>query len=195
MLLNREVPGLVPAAVVCDHASGVETAVSALLELGHRRVGMVLGLESLWPTRGRVAGFLAAPRLAGTPVDTALIRYGAYEEDSAASLTRQLLELDAPPSALIAGRPKLLTGVVLTLRECGVQVGRDVALVAYDQTLWLELVEPPGAVVAADTQQARIATAEPLLEMLLHGASPGQVVIRMVFIPGGTMEPPPHGEV
>ena len=191
VLLDREVPGLTAAAVVCDHASGVQKAVSALFDLGHRRIGMVLGLESLRPTRDRVAGYLAAHRLAGGSVDAALIRYGSYEEDSAASLTRQLLDLDSPPSALIVGGAQLLTGVVLTLRDRGVHVGRDLALVACDQTSWLELVEPSLAVVAADPQQVGVAAAELLLEML-QGAPPRQVVVPTVFIPRGSLVPPLH---
>ena len=187
VLLDREIPGLTAAAVVCHHASGVQKAVSALLAFGHRRIGMVVGSESLRPTRDRVAGYLAGNRLAGIPVDAAPIRYGSYEEGIAASLTRLLLDLDSPPTALIAGGAQLLTGVVLTLRERGVQVGRDVALVACDQTSWLELVEPPLAVVATDPQQVGIAAAELLLEMLLHGAPPRQVVIPTVFIPRGSL--------
>lgn len=192
VLLDREVPGLTAAAVVCDHALGVQAAVSALLGLGHRRVGMVLGLNTVRPTRERVAGYLTAHRLAGVPVDAGLIRYGTYEEDSAASLTRQLLELDSPPSALVAGGAQLLTGVVLTLRSRGIKVGRDVALVACDQTSWLELVEPPLAVVAADPQRVGMAAAELLLDMMLRGARPRQIVVPTVFIPRGSLVPPHH---
>ncbi len=190
VLLDREVPGLTAAAVVCDHASGVQKAVTALIELGHRRIGMVLGMESLRPTRDRVTGYLAAHRAAGVPVDAALICYGSYEEDSAAALTRQLLDMEERPTALIAGGAQLLTGVVLTLRTQGVRVGRDVALVACDQTSWLELVEPSLAVVAADPRQVGVAAAEVLLEMLLHGAAPRQVVIPTVFIPRESLTPP-----
>ena len=52
---------------------------------------------------------------------------------------------------------------MLTFRDRRVQVGRDVALVACDQTLWLELVDPPPAMVAADAQQVGLAAAELLL--------------------------------
>ncbi len=191
VLLDREIPGLGAAAVVCDHASGVQEAVTALIELGHRRIGLVLGLESLRPTRDRVAGYLAAHRIAGLPFDPHLVRYGSYEEDSAATLTRELLDMEPAPTALIAGGAQLLTGVVLTLRARGVRVGHDVALVACDQTSWLELVEPPLAVVAADPLQVGSAAAELLLEMLMYDAAPRVIVIPTVFIRRPSLVPPP----
>jgi hypothetical protein len=64
---------------------------------------------------------------------------------------------------------------MLTFRDRRVQVGRDVALVACDQTSLLELVEPPPAMVAADAQRVGLAAAELLLEMLMHGAQPSVV--------------------
>lgn len=99
-----------------------------------------------------------------------------------------------PPSALVAGGAQLLTGVMLTFRDRRVQVGRDVALVACDQTLWLELVDPPPAMVAADAQQVGLAAAELLLEMLMHGAQPSQVMVPTFFIPRASLVPPPHPE-
>ncbi|PZS05866.1 MAG: LacI family transcriptional regulator, partial [Chloroflexi bacterium] len=43
VLLDREVPGLTASAVLCDHRSGVHEAVTHLLHLGHRRIGLVAG--------------------------------------------------------------------------------------------------------------------------------------------------------
>src|SRR5690606_40341217 len=63
VLLDRDVEGLAGAcAVRADHAAGVQEATEHLLDLGHRRIALLVGPLTIRPDRTRLDGFRAAHR-------------------------------------------------------------------------------------------------------------------------------------
>ena len=69
--------------------SGALVATRHLLELGHRRIGMLCG-NLKWPfCRARLDGFRAAMDQAGVPVDPDLVRVGPLYVEGAARETRR----------------------------------------------------------------------------------------------------------
>ena len=56
MIVDREIDPAIPASyVLTDHRLGVRAAVGHLIDLGHRRIGLIAGID-VRPTRERVAG-------------------------------------------------------------------------------------------------------------------------------------------
>jgi LacI family transcriptional regulator len=115
--------------------------VRHLADLGHRRIGMITGAPGLATTSERVLGYrlgLGRSRLTWEP---SLVVAG---EAGLASL----LGLDDPPTAVIAGNNTVLSGVLHECRRRGLRVGRDLAVVGYDEVEWAELLDPPVTTVA-----------------------------------------------
>ncbi len=91
-------------SVGASNWGGGLTATRYLLELGHRRIGVIAGPETMLCSRARLDGYRAAMDAAGVPVDPALVRHGNFYVDAAVREARAMLDVEpaARPTAIFA---------------------------------------------------------------------------------------------
>lgn len=92
---------------------------------------------------------------------------GDFQLASGRSAAAHLLDLPQPPSAVLACDNLMAFGALQAIRERGLRIGEDMALVSFDDTDWFPLLDPPMTVIcqdvhalgvrAFDTLQRRIA--------------------------------------
>lgn len=131
--------------------------VRHLADLGHRRIGMISGAAGLATTSERVLGYrlgLGRSRLTWDPALVVTDGLGP------------LLELDDPPTAVIAGSNTVLRAVLHECRRRGVRVGRELAVVGYDEVEWAELLDPPVTTVAQPVEEMGRVAVRLLLERI-----------------------------
>ena len=147
--VDRRMDTLECDTVVADNIAGARNAVSHLIQLGHRRIGYVGGMPIVSSSRERRIGYEAALREHGIPIEADLIREGTRSKEQGRALTHALMNLDNPPTALLAGNNLMTLGVMATLRELQIKIPEQVALVGYDDLPWdlaLALNPPPTTV-------------------------------------------------
>ena len=124
-----------------DGAAGTGSAVDHLVSRGHRRIAF-LGLpEGSAPGRERARGWSDALSRNGLPS-----RGLARADDTVAGGTRAALELldaDPAPTAVVAATDTLALGCYAAGRLRGSRIGRDLAVVGFDDSPSAELVDPP----------------------------------------------------
>jgi LacI family transcriptional regulator len=143
VLFDRELPGLAVDTVKVDSVEGGRLATEHLLARGHRRIAIIHGPVVRSTGAERLQGYLEALRAAGVRPDPALIREGNFKQDSGRTLTRQLLALTPPPTALFCTNNLMTVGALQTLGECRIRVPQDLALIGYDDMEWWTLTYPP----------------------------------------------------
>jgi LacI family transcriptional regulator len=185
VLVDRELPPDVGAsAVLSDHRSGMRAAVEHLLDLGHRRIGLILG-QPMRPSRERRAGLEEAFAARSLPA-TYVVVEGLLAAEHGRNATRQLLDAAEPPTAIVAGGNQLLVGTLEELLARDLRVGTDISLVSCDAIDVTELFTPPIAVVRRDNREIGRQAASLLLERV-GDEDPGA---RTVVLPT-TFEPRP----
>ena len=122
--------------VVIDDVHGGELATRHLLELGHERIAF-LGDTSdprygFVSSRLRFDGFRNAMEAAGLPVPPELQRTGPHGRQVAHRLTRELLSLREPPTAIFAASDTQALGVLEAAGDEGVAVPGDLSVVGFD---------------------------------------------------------------
>jgi DNA-binding LacI/PurR family transcriptional regulator len=121
---------------VIDDAAGGRMATEHLIELGHERIAFVgdLNDEGLGfvASRRRLEGYCDALADAGIPVREELHRFGPHGRRVAHRLTRELLSLDDPPTAVFAASDTQALGVLEAAGIEGVGVPEDLSLVGFD---------------------------------------------------------------
>jgi len=127
-------------AIVSDDREGAVALTKHLVALGHRRIAMIAGPESLSTTRYRIAGYREVMRAAGL---AARIERGPYTPDQGYSATRDLLSHESRPTAIFSSASTLTVGVLRALKDLGAAVPDDVSLVAFEDPEWYAAQNPP----------------------------------------------------
>lgn len=151
VLVDRQPSGAEVDAVLLDNAAGAYTGTSHLLRLGHRRIGLVAGKSDLSTTWERVEGYQKALVDAGLTPDPELLVYANSRIDGGCAAARALMNLPAPPTAVFIANNLLTIGVIQYLKECGIHIPQEVAVVGFDDFESTSIIEPPLTVVAQPT--------------------------------------------
>lgn len=140
--------------------------VAHLISLGHRRIGLIAGLEGLSTTAERSAGYRRALEEADIHIDPSLIVSGASRHDPARDVVHRVLSMKDPPTALVTANNAMTIGALHALRELDLSVPGDVALVAFDDFEWSDLFYPRLTVIAQPAQEIGILAVDLLLSRL-----------------------------
>jgi len=164
-----------------DGTAGIREATHHRINLGRRRIAIILPPGNLMLTHYRRLGFEEAMAEAGLPIEQTLVEHGDLTERSGHEIGRAFLTRDDPPSAIIACNDLMALGVISAAQGLGLTVGRDgsaepsprsVAVVGFDDVSLAAHSHPPLTTVR-----------QPIYEI-------GQRVCRMLIrlIEGETLE-------
>lgn len=148
VMFERSIPGTSLDAVGIDNFKGAYMAMEHLLELGHRRIGLIQGL----PTSTLSAERLKAARRAledwGIEPDPALEQPGDFLEQAGCNGARELLKLDNPPTAIFAFNDLMAIGALQVLHEHTMRVPQSMAVVGFDGISLTKYMSPPLTTIA-----------------------------------------------
>jgi LacI family transcriptional regulator len=186
VVLDRRVPNLRTDVVRCDSEGGAYQLTQLLISLGHREIAILNGPPRVSTADDRLKGYRKALAEAGIIPTAAREFHGMFRQDSGFEMTHQALAQTSRPTALFAANNFIAYGALKALRELGLHVPEDVAVVGFDD-LPPALVAFPFLTVAAQPayEMGKTAT-EILLEKLDGGASqryrevvlPAEIIVR-----------------
>ncbi|WP_256757032.1 LacI family DNA-binding transcriptional regulator [Cohnella sp. WQ 127256] len=107
-------------------------AMAYLVQKGHTRIGIISGVMDSTPSRLRFNGFYKAVTEYELPFDPQLIKIGDWEAESGYRLTLELLELEQPPTAIVAMNDVMAVGVIRAASEKGVHIPKDLSVIGFD---------------------------------------------------------------
>ncbi len=150
---DGSLPSVAPGEVGGGHA-----ATDFLIAAGHRRIGYINGEASMEAARHRLRGYRQALATADLPVDPLLVRDGNWQPLSGYDATRALINLPSPPTAIFCANDLMAIGCYEALREAGLRVRDDVAVMGYDDREIAQHLHPPlSTVVLPHYEMAGIA--------------------------------------
>ncbi len=140
------------AACVPDEVQGGFDATRQLLARGHQRIAIILNdvLASSYPApKGRLEGYTRALTGAGIALDPDLVRVGDGEAASSFALTRDLMTLTKPPTAIFCCTDRMALGCYDALKSLGLRIPDDVSVIGFDnQKAIAEQLYPPLSTMA-----------------------------------------------
>lgn len=131
------------ASVIADNVRAGEIAVEHLLTLGRRRIAHITGDRSYAAARDRVVGAAAALDAAGLDL-IAPAAFGGWSEAWGRTAATSLLDAGAPVDAIVCGSDQIARGVLDALRDRGVGVPDDIAVVGFDNWEPIAIGARPG---------------------------------------------------
>jgi LacI family transcriptional regulator len=122
----------VSASSIGDDCLGGHLATRHLLDLGHRRIGLVSGPDYASSAQGRRDGYRQALTEAGIIVDEALIEGDSFSMDAGETAGRALLNKPDRPTAIFAVNDNTAIGVMAAAHTLGLRIPEDLSLVGYN---------------------------------------------------------------
>jgi LacI family transcriptional regulator len=158
--------------VMVDNVAAARAAVEYLIARGHTRIGMIAGVAGTPPREYRVQGYREALAAHDLPSDEILIRAGDFAETGGYEAMRELLRLSPRPTAVFAANDLMAIGAMTALREAGLRIPHDIAIVGLDDIPAAALVDPSLTTIAQFPERLGRRCAERLFERLNGQASP-----------------------
>lgn len=176
VLLGR-LPGIKISSIEFDNRAGARAAVDHLLSQGHSRIGFI-GYAPL-PFTGvaeRLNGYRDALAAAGIAFDETLVRYGDRKPDTGLASTTSLLELPELPTAIFVSSDVLAFAALATIREHGLRIPEDIAVVGFDDHPLAQFACPPLTTVRLPFDEMGRQAGKMLLGLFKHNNEAGREV-------------------
>ncbi|MFN8636300.1 MAG: LacI family DNA-binding transcriptional regulator [Chloroflexota bacterium] len=155
--------------VSADEVRGLEEALRHLREHGHRRIALIAEDLSFEPTRDKVEAYRRSSAEAGMGEESVLaLDVGQAEPERVRQAVSTMLERGM--TAAVTTRDPLAVAVIRGLRERGVEVPGQFAIIAYDNLEWSPLVEPPLTCVSPPRFEMGVAAGQ-MIVSLIEGRS------------------------
>lgn len=132
VLVVRSVDKLTVDVVEADNVRGGAEIMRHLHDLGHRRIGLVMGPETASTSRDRAKGALDYLRQKGLPAEDTPVMWNAFTMDAGYSCATQMLERPESVTAIMAGSDSIALGVLEAARCKGMDVPGQLSVAGFD---------------------------------------------------------------
>lgn len=174
VLIDRYYENTFLPYVCTDNYAGARRATEYLLSKGYRNIMAIQGVRSSMPNKERVKGFLDAVRLGGTPDAEGFVTGDSFSVENGAREIEAVLSSGRKIDAVFAFSTTILLGVIRSLREHGLRIPDDVAVVSFDDNVFLDYMDPPISRVAQNTDRMGEATVDILMKLMSSSGSGGE---------------------
>lgn len=168
VLANEYLDGENIYSIVCNKAKGAYEAVSCLIQMGHRRIGIINGYQEYKPSIEKLRGYKKALKEAGIPYRESYVKYGDYHIDGGEKHVEELMMQEEPPTAILAANDLMAMGAVRALKHLGYRVPEDISVIGFDDIRMNQYTQPELSSVRQEmTKQGHLAVK--ILDQLFSG--------------------------
>ena len=154
--VGPDLPGI--SNIRIDYQSGIRQAVQHLAALRHQRIAFIAGPSDLKSAMARRAAFEEALKEIGVPLSAEYIVEGDHTMEGGIGSLSKLLELAAPPSAVMCSNDMTAIGVMRKAFDCGIKVPEKLSVVGFDDIRLAQFTTPPLTTIQmSQSELARLA--------------------------------------
>jgi LacI family transcriptional regulator len=168
VLLDMFVEGLPFDVIKTDNIEAGRLATDHLLKLGHRRIGIIIGIPGLATSDDRLGGYLKAYAEHGIPIEPGLQIAGDFDQAEAHDRAIELLQRPDRPTAIIAISNMMTLGLLFAVRELKVKVPEELSIVGIDDLEIAGVLDPAPTVVVTPILAMSRRAIEMLLKQIAH---------------------------
>lgn len=125
-----------------DNLAGARSVANLLLQLGHRRIGLLLGPEGSRDAYERKKGYLDVLQMAGALPRPEWIYSGAFSTETGRTGMQRLLQSAERPTAICCADDEIAFGAVHAAHLAGVRCPDDLSIVGFDDGIWAAACQP-----------------------------------------------------
>lgn len=163
VFLDRFMDGLPISSILLDNEKAMMMAVGHLVKQDYKKIGLVtMSIKNeITPRIERINGYKKALRLYKITETDTYIR--STEPSRIQEAIRELMSLDEPPEALIAGNDLVLYEILTYIKKNNIALPEDLALIGIDDVKYASIYTPSITTIAQPTFEMGKKSAELLL--------------------------------
>ncbi|UUN30012.1 LacI family DNA-binding transcriptional regulator [Streptomyces sp. FIT100] len=183
----------VPSVGSANWTGGL-AATRHLIELGHRRIGIITGPEDMLCSLARLDGYRSAMNMAGLETGPELVRFGDFHVEGGFDRATEMLALPRSqrPTAIFAGSDLQALGVLEAARVSGLRVPHDLSVVGYDDVQVARWSSPALTTVHQPLRQMAEEAAQMLLRLRTEEPSATRLELATSLVVRNSTAPPPR---
>jgi LacI family transcriptional regulator len=143
IIAATEDPGEGPPCVYVDDKDAAYEITEHLIQLGHQRIGFLMGGPAHRSSTERHAGYEQALKDYGITLDKHLVIPGDYTFDDGFRGARRLLALREPPTAIFGSNDEIAAGVLAAANSTGMNVPYDLSIAGFEDSPFSRQSWPP----------------------------------------------------
>lgn len=186
LLLFRTAPaGTQIPCINIENKAGARLLVDHLIEVhGCRRIAFLRGPAGNEDSDWREKGYAESLAAHDIPFEPALVARGNFSPEDAHRVVSDWLAAALRCDAIFAGNDEAATGVMRALRQAGLNVPRDIAVVGFDDLSYAAALTPPLTTVRVPLETAGLEAARLLVSLIQTGSAqphtllPSKLIIR-----------------
>lgn len=188
VLVDYAMPGVPCDSISVDNLAGAQEAVGYLLGQGYGRdLAVISGVTDDRSTVDRLKGAKRAFSQAGIPFETIRVISGGYSREGGEVAMQKLLDGGRRPRAVFCLNDEMAVGAIDAIRQAGLQVPGDIAVMGFDDSLWAETTQPPLTTMRVDSlQMGRMAVKLLQARIGEPQASPSSTVLQPMLVRRGS---------
>ena len=132
VIMNYYTKDLPVSCISIDNFGAAVDAVNYLVKLGHSRIATITGALKTQVAIDRLNGYLTALEKNKIEKRKEYIKYGDFGRESARMLTKELIRMKTPPTAIFAASDEMAVGAIQVCLENGVSVPKDISVIGFD---------------------------------------------------------------
>jgi len=160
-------------AVRIDNVDAAKQIVDYLVSLGHKKIGVISGLEDNPHTIDRLKGYKQALEQAGIEFDPELIAKGDFTLWSGLNASDHFIRMSERPTAIMCMNDEMAIGAMKGLKAKDISIPGDISVTGFDDMEFAKYSDPALTTIAQPAEKLGEKSAE-LLFQLIEGKSPQQ---------------------
>ena len=173
-----------------DNVEGQYELTKYVLEMGHRRIGLIHG-EMTMVTKKRLNGFRRALKEFGVELNPMYEKAGAFHDvKRTAEAVRELMALPEPPTILMCPDDYAALGALTELEKMGLRIPEDISITGYDGINLSQVLRPKLTTYFQDSTGIGHQSARKLVEEIEEkdSCTAEQIMIRGKLLPGHSVK-------
>ena len=163
--------------VSIDNEKAAYEAVSYLIGIGHKRIGLISSNTRYTSAEQREKGYINALSNANINIDEDLIIRGDYGFNSGFDCANKLISLNKSPTAIFAISDMQAIGVIKALKNRGIRIPEDISVVGFDNIAFSAIYDPAVTTVSQPIYRIGIKAMRILISRIKDETYPAQHII------------------
>jgi LacI family repressor for deo operon, udp, cdd, tsx, nupC, and nupG len=156
-----------------DNFGAAKEVVNYLISIGHKRIGVISGLQNNPHTIDRIKGYKQALAEADITFEPGLVVEGDFTLWSGLNASERFTRMEDIPTAIFCMNDEMAIGAIKGLKSKGLRLPQDISITGFDDLEVSRYCDPPLTTVAQPAEKVGEKSAE-LLFQLIDGQTPSQ---------------------